>query len=362
MLKKILIVFGVIAAMILILGGIGVWYFLPDKNHIADFIVEHPDKSAIQLVRNDSVLIDFQSDKMMPLASTVKIIIAIEYAEQAAKGMIDADELIDLDDLEKFHIPNTDGGAHNIWLKSIENIKQENRIPLRKVAQGMIQFSSNANTEWLCDKLGLANINRRIDSLGIQSHSPIYYIVSALFVGKERFPELAGGELAQALRALSVTDYMEITDRIHQKLLNDPQYKNEVGDLGLGIQKVWSDRLPASTAGEYSGIIKKLNDKTPFSPLVYTYLDEVMETIMNNPANQKWLEHAGTKGGSTAFVLTKAIYATDKEGATTELVYFFHELDQFENLKLQGSINEFELNVLQSDEFRKTLVDRLRSL
>jgi D-alanyl-D-alanine carboxypeptidase len=36
---------------------------------------------------------------MMPLASTVKIIIAIEYAEQAAQGQINPDEKISLSEL-----------------------------------------------------------------------------------------------------------------------------------------------------------------------------------------------------------------------------------------------------------------------
>jgi hypothetical protein len=69
------------------------------------------------------------------------------------------------------------------------------------------------------------------------------------------------------------------------------------------------------------------------------YLDEVMEYILDNPKNKELLEHSGTKGGSTAFVLTKALYTTDKKGNKTELVYFLNNLTPFESIKLQTSMN-----------------------
>lgn len=52
--------------------------------------------------------------------------------------------------------------------------------------------------------------------------------------------------------------------------------------------------------------MKKINSRTYFSKETKKYLDKVMEWILDNPANQKWLEHLGMKSGSTAFFLTKA--------------------------------------------------------
>ncbi|MCR8632845.1 hypothetical protein [Paenibacillus radicis (ex Xue et al. 2023)] len=73
---------------------------------------------------------------------------------------------------------------------------------------------------------------------------------------------------------------------------------------------------------------------------------------MQNPANRLWLEHAGSKGGSTAFVLTQAIYATDKEGNRTELAIFFNDLDEMQMEKLSSSLNVFGQKLLQDAEFR----------
>ena len=358
MTKKILTAV-VVVGLAVLLGASSTPQLGDGDNLVLKFIKENPDKTAIKLVRNDTTLAAQNVDKMMPLASTVKIIVAIEYAEQAAHGLIDPDEQISLAELAQFYVPNTDGGAHPAWLNKVQDVIEEDAIPIREIAKGMITFSSNANTEWLLEKLGLDNVNNRLDSLGVKDHSPIYHLVSALFVGKEVFPQLTGEELAKRLENLPIEEYRQATEIIHQKLKTDSTYKQEIGYLGLDVQRVWSDNLPNSTVQEYVGIMEKINSRSYFSPKAQEYLNEVMEFVMENPANQEWLEHSGMKGGSTAFVLTKALYATDKEGNTTELAYFINDVSFFVNASLQMSMNEFELKVLSDAAFRQLVQEEL---
>jgi D-alanyl-D-alanine carboxypeptidase len=359
MFKKILIILIIAAGFIIITFAVGVYYFLPSEDKVLNFIINNPEKTSILLVRNDSIIASRNIDKIMPLASTVKIILAIEYAEQCALGKLNPDELVLLSDLEKFHVPNTDGGAHTRWLKSVKHKVKEDKISIREIAKGMIEFSSNANAEWLLNKLGVQKVNARIDSLGIKNHTKIYNIVSALFVGKELFPGLKGKELEMKLKELSMDDYISATERIHQKLLTDTSYKKELGDLGMNIQRIWSDRLPSSTVSDYVSIMKKINSRNNFDQITQEYLDEVMEYVLDNPANRERLEHCGMKGGSTPFVLTKALYATDKKGNKTELAYFMNDLNILEMISLQMSMNEFELKILSSKEFRDKIKTEL---
>ena len=81
--------------------------------------------------------------------------------------------------------------------------------------------------------------------------------------------------------------------------------------------------------------------------------------MMQNPANRDIFQHAGMKGGSSAFVLTKALYATDTEGNTTEMAYFFDGLWPITNMRLQQNMNQFELKVLTDATFRKLVVKEL---
>lgn len=346
----------------ILLSSCQILFLRADKNTILDFIKKYPDKSAIKLVRNDINIVDLNSNIMMPLASTVKIIIAVEYAEQANSGDLDPNEEISLFELDDFYVEDSDGGAHKFWLDSIKSKIKDNKISIKEIAKGMIKYSSNANTEWLSKKLGLEKINNRIKSLGIKNHSEIYYIVSSLFVGKEKYPNVKGKDLELKLKELNQNDYIELINKIHNKLITDKNYKNELDnvDTGLNIQKVWSNRLPSSTTSDYLELMKKINSRTYFSLNTQKYLDEVMEWIFDDLENKNIFEHIGIKGGSTVFVLTKALYARDKSGNKTELVYFFNNLTEKENIELQTSMNEFELSILTDESFIKKIENVLR--
>ena len=169
-----------------------------------------------------------------------------------------------------------------------------------------------------------------------------------------------GKELEDNLKALSIDEYIETTEVIHSKLLKDTIYKKNIGDMGVNLQRIWSDRLPSASVDSYVGIMKKMNSKTYFSSDAQKLLDEVMEGIMENPANKKWLRHAGKKGGSTSSVLTKALYATDLKGNTTALAYFFNDLGFVENTRLKLSMNMFELNILRDGKFRAAIERELK--
>jgi D-alanyl-D-alanine carboxypeptidase len=359
MIKNLLFGIGIIIGLILLSGVYGFYYIKTDENKVLDFIRDNPEKSSILLIRNDTVVANQNITRLMPLASTVKIILAIEYAIQSAEEIIDPDELIPVDELAKFYIPNTDGNAHPAWLKSVESKISEDKISIREIAKGMIKYSSNANTEWLLNRLGIDNVNNRLDSLGLKNHTKIYNIVSALFVGKELFPELKGEELKKKLSELSKDEYISATIDIHRKLLTDTMYKKEIGEMNMDLQKVWSDNLPASTVEDYVSIMQKINNRTYFSMKSQSFLNEVMEYILENPVNKEWLKHSGMKGGSTAFVLTKALYATDKKGNRTELAYFLNELSFLEMTKLRLSMNEFEMKLLTNATFREKVKSEL---
>jgi len=356
-------IIGIASLIVLIILGIIflINYMNTDENTILQFIEANPNKSAITWYRNDNLMVDRNSKTLMPLASTVKTIIAIEYAHQAANGIIDPDQLIDTSELEAYHVKNTDGGAHKSWLSYRKSGVEDNKVSIRHIAKGMITHSSNANTEWMCTLLGLEKVNARLDSLGIsEDHDEIYHLVSSLFIGKELYPDLSGDQLKQKLYALDYADYIKPTYTIHEKLISDPKYKYNEGDNSLSLQKVWSDRLARSTTYAYASVMKKLNSKSDFDAEVYKYLDEVMEVVMENPRNASWLKHSGSKGGSTASILAEALYATDKKGNTTELAYFFNDLSLLENRRMAKGMNSFNLRLLNNEEFRTKVIETLK--
>ena len=329
---------------------------------LLNFIKANPKRSSLYLAQNDTMLAHLNENAMMPLASTVKILVAVEFAKQAANKIFDQNEMVSLIELEKYYLPNTDGGAHQNWIayeKQLNHIKNDS-VALINIARGMIIFSSNANTEYLMDLVGLDNITNNNELLGIKRHTRIYPLVASLYMYQN--PKKKSEEyILRGINSLSEEQYCRYAYDMHKALKYDTVLKSKFRpqDLTMKMQKAWSDRLPASTTKDYVNVCRVLNNRKYFDSGTYVILAKVLETIMENPANRQWLAHAGTKGGSTAWVLTKAIYATTKKNTKIEMAYFFNNLTLQENGMLQGWMNNFELNVLSNNAFRKKVAEVL---
>ncbi|HEX7458426.1 MAG TPA: serine hydrolase [Ginsengibacter sp.] len=334
-------------------------YCQSTADSLLNFVKLNKTRSSLFLRKNDTVIAQLNEDKLMPLASTVKIIVAIEFAKQAAHNVFNENERIPLSELEKYYLPYTDGGAHPRWIsyeKNLGNIINDS-VKLIDVARGMIIFSSNANTEYLMDLLGFDNVQNNIQLLGLKKHTPIYPLVSSLFMYQNP-KKVSEDKVLKEIEKLNDEDYAKAAFLIHRELKNDSNYKKKFRplDLTLKMQKEWSDRLPASTTKEYVQLCSILNNRKYFDDNTYHVLANVLETLMENPGNQTWLSHAGMKGGSTIFVLTKALYATLKNGTKIEMAYFFNDLTGEENARLQKWMNDFEIKVLTDENFRKQIV------
>ena len=322
---------------------------------LLNFMLQNKTRSSLFLVRNNFLVAKLNEDKVMPLASTFKILVAVEFAKQAGNKIFNEEGYIPLSELDKYYIPNTDGDAHPKWLKyerQLGHIKNDS-VKMIDIARGMIMFSSNANSEYLMDTLGFDNVKTNLQIFGLSKHTAIFPIVASLFIYQNP-KDSKESEIIKYIKKLNEEQYDKFTFFIHQQLKYDPEFKKKFRpqDLTIPMQKLWSDRLPASTTREYVQIVKILNDRKYFGENVYGVLAEVLEVLMENPANRSLFLHAGLKGGSTIFVLTKAFYATLKDGSKIEMAYFFNNLTGVENYKLQQWINDFDLKVLTDENFR----------
>ncbi len=326
---------------------------------LLSFIKLNQSRSSLVLEKNDTLIAALNATRLMPLASTVNIIVAIEFAKQASHNIFNKNEKISLKELDKYYLPNTDGGAHPRWIeyeKKSGNITGDS-VRLIDVARGMIMFSSNANTEFLMDKLGFDNVNNNIQLLGLKQHTIIYPLVASLYLYQNP-KKISEEKIIAQIKSMTDAQYARAAYLIHNQLKHDTSYQQKFRpqDLTLKMQKEWSDRLPASTTKDYVQLCTILNNRRYFDDSTYKIISETLETLMENPANETWIAHAGMKGGSTIFVLTKALYATLKNGTKIEMAYFFKDLTGAENERLQKWMNNFEIDVLRSEEFRRKIV------
>jgi D-alanyl-D-alanine carboxypeptidase len=351
--------------MLKLLRGFALILFLPvisfcqnGADSLLDFISTNRNRSSIYILKNDTIIARLNENKLMPLASTVKMLIAVEFAKQAGKNIFSETEYIALSELDKYYLPFTDGGAHTAWLKyekSKEHIKEDS-VRLIDIARGMIMFSSNANAEFILDFLGLDNVKNNIQLFSLAHHTAIFPPVSSLFLYQNP-KKIKESTILRAMKDWPEEAYCKTIFEIHKALKYDTVLKKKfnLGDLTTGMQKLWSDKLTASTTKDYVHLCNILNNRRFLDDDSYGVLVEVLESMMENPRNKDIYKHIGIKNGSTSFVLTEALYVTMKNNDRIEAAYFFNELSAEENKKLQQWLNDFRIHITQQEIFRKKI-------
>jgi D-alanyl-D-alanine carboxypeptidase len=323
---------------------------------VLNFIAKNKNRSSLYVAVNGERLCSQNDNKLMPLASTVKILVAVEFAKQAGNNVIDENSRIPLSELNKYYIPDTDGGAHPEWI-NYEKFKKHivnDSVKLVDVARGMIMFSSNANTEYLMDLLGLDNIKNNIQLFGLTEHTAVFPLVASLFLYQNP-KHLGEGKILKAIEKMKEEEYCKTILQIHQALKYDTLLKSRfrLEDLSMKMQKEWSDRLPASSAKSYVQLCSILNRRKYLDENSYAVLAEVLEFFMESPMNKKIYKHFGIKNGSTGFVLTEAFYASTQKGDMIEAAYFFNNLTEKEIEQLTNWLNDVRIGLTQNESFRK---------
>ncbi|MES2849507.1 MAG: serine hydrolase [Bacteroidota bacterium] len=335
----------------------------PGADSLLNFIINNKSRSALYVVRNDTVLVKQNENKLMPLASTIKILVAVEFAKQAGGGIINAESYVPISELNKYYLDGTDGGAHQNWLsyEKEKKLVKNDSVKLIDVARGMTIFSSNANTEFLMDLLGIENIKSNLTLFGLKDHTAIYPIVSSLFLYQN--PHNSNEKkVLKAIGKLTEEKYGQAIMQIHNGLKNNPTLKSKFRpqDLTMNMQKMWSDRLTASTVKTYVQLGSIVNNRKFLSEKSYAVLSKLLEYFMESPGNQNVYKHFGIKGGSTAFVLTETFYATTLKGDRVEAAYFFNDLTEDESEKLQSWMNGIRIGLTQSEKFRTKLTGAIK--
>ncbi|XID94964.1 serine hydrolase [Paenibacillaceae bacterium WGS1546] len=358
-----------ILGILLMLGvagfGLLVWWAKRDverknEHDVLQYIAAHPEQCSMYAAENGHALIDYKSEVKRPLASVLKIVVAVEFAERVADGTVNPEESVALDSLQRFYIPGSDGGAHEAWRKSL-GADATKDVALIEAAKGMMRYSSNANTDFLIERLGLEAINKRIQTLDLSAHDPIYPLSSAMLMHAHLQEDgLRAGEAEAAMREMSAEQYaaksVELFDkhRADASLLSALQAKPRP----LSMQRIWSDRLPAATAREYADLLRDIQSGNRLSPEAAAIVRDIMETPVKPESHFSTLAH---KGGSSLNILNEALYSEDKSKNRLQLALFMHGANRADMLWLEKKLDLFLRRYLTDTAFRQTAAEALGS-
>ena len=361
--KKRLITYG---AIILAIGIASYSVNRDNPDYVLKHLKENPQTTSFYLAENGVELITYQSDVVRPLASTVKLLIAVEYAMQVDTGLLDKESPVPLDELSRYYAKGTDGKAHENWLETMESEGkvESNKVTVHDVAKGMVTYSSNANTEYLINLLGVDAINERAKSLGLTQHEEVYPIVSALLIPKHLKSEsMNDEELIHELESMPIEEYRELAANLSNQLKEGTiKIEDYTFDTPLKVQRVWSDRLIGASANDYGKLLAIVsNDQLP-EKAADTVRDLLEWPLQLFEGNQQRYAHLGSKGGSTAFILNDALYAEDHNGKQIEMVILADDLSMWQGILIGNNFNSFESKLLSSERYRLKVQEELSGL
>lgn len=358
--KKRLLIYG---SIVLILGIASYVELRDNPKYVMNHLKKNPQTTSFYVAQNGEEIISYQSDVVRPLASTVKIIIATEYAMQIEQGRLNKESLVLLDDLNRHNIEGTDVGAHEAWLESMtsEGKIKNDKVMLHDVAKGMIVYSSNANTDYIIDLLGTAAINERVKSLGLTNHEEVYPLGGAILIPSYIKKEgMDNKQLVQALKELPMETYRSLAQELSDKLGEGTRRIGaDMEDFSVDVQRVWSDRLTGATANDYGKLMATIsNDQLP--PAATEVLRDLLEWQMEYyGSKQESFAHWGMKNGSTQFVLTQALYAETLEGDKTEIVLLTDDLSFWQAELIMRNFDSFVSKLMNDENFRHNVQQQL---
>ena len=307
------------------------------------------------------------ADVQMPLASVVKLIHLVAYAEAAAAGQLDPTSYVTLDTLEHTSLPGYDLGAHERAVAELTDaglvLSNPARIRLEDVPWMMMQHSANAATDYLHLVLGQAVIEETAVSLNLtQQTAPCTFLGQFMAMSNQtrqgsddreaitaylENPAAYGAEVALLADAYSQSDAFREAEQLWHEEERRPSSQD---------QRYFSHNLNAhGTPREYAALMALIAQNGLSNPESSFLARRYLEWPMIYPANQERFSNLGYKNGSLPGILNTAYYSYPiGEVTPTVVILFFHDLP--------GSSYRTWRSSLPHDEFARWLLDNPEGL
>ncbi|MBB6350487.1 serine hydrolase [Nonomuraea muscovyensis] len=237
---------------------------LKDAEAVLAYIRAHPDDVA--LVTQG---ISHNADRLTPVASAIKITHLAAYADAVRNGKAQPGERVPVALWNAYHLPGTDGGAHEA---ALERLKPGASVTLDQVVSAMIEESDNAAADLLRDRLGPGAL-RKI------AHTRVGTINGEML-------RAFGGCTSPA--DVCLKNYVKAGKPVRLTL------------PGFARQATWAETVTRVEPGILRGVLAGLRkDKTASKHL---------EWPMRQPGADPRTLLIGTKGGALPGVISEAMY------------------------------------------------------
>ncbi len=324
---------------------------------VKNYIKTHSQDVSILCIEpgNPNNFYKHQPDSLFPLAGTMKIVLLGAYAKEAAAGNLKSSETVALEEINRYYLAGTDGGAHDAFIKSITG--REDRITLDDVVTGMTTYGSNAAFDYLLSRMPEQAYENITNSAGLDKiYRPQSFLGLYLFMNNHETGIYAEEELTSP-------EIREEEARLASLYAFDPGWR----EAEIDYQKKYVNLAPTYIQKEVVGKIGdqgSINDMVKLMMAAYGFepgftadeqqiMRKQLEWPMKvNPENTKKFSTLGSISGVWPAVFSSLWYGKNAEGKNVFLaVYYRNVPDDFWNTWLTTFTHQqFESQILQAGD------------
>ncbi|MGV2875396.1 serine hydrolase [Macrococcus capreoli] len=307
----------------------------------------HGDNRSIVYMEDGHIQQAINGDKALPIASVMKVFIAVEYADQVVHHQINPNEHVVYKEVLRYDLPDVEGESE--MQRTFESVYGTQHLTLNDVAKGMIRYSANANTDYLIDRLNIDAINNKINALKMGNHERIKPLIGGMVMASQLNSDALQQRIDEddVYRHVIRAKDLFVTGKISkEKVLKDFDQPRQV---------YWSDHLTHASAKSYALLMNDIN-----SGKFGVEQTKILRTLLEQTSDQhiqSLYQHYGYKGGSTLKLLNGVYYTTKKNGHTQALAFYLNDLNPWEMYKAQRAFKLFRNKVLEDKAYRESLYE-----
>lgn len=364
--RQIIRLSGVMFSILFTLLLLGTWTVKAQVETLLDLweqVVAQPQDFSVGCMplyhENDAVF--FNADERFPLASISKLLIFIEYARRVEAGSIPMDETVSVSTLDRYNLPRTDRGAHDRFMETYPVGTQV--ILLWDVAVGMIQYSSNAASDYLLDRLAPTDWPALYQTLAItQTDPPHSLTLIPLLMNNHETGKATMADLS-LLSTLQGETYLDL-------YVNDPQWREAEVVYRSPRESQFPDwETQAAILQQYTatGTVRDfMNVLTAIygadnrlSDEVKTMVRTALQWDENDFINDRYVEYGSKLGFYSGGTLTLIAYGYPRGGGPVISATFFRNIPRrmYSELVREDAIGDFAhwLNFNECDGLPQSL-------
>lgn len=296
-------------------GSAGSNSIAPGADGLLDWMVEHKQDVGLVVLVDGQERLTHRPDEHFPLASAIKVLTLVAYAEQVAAGALDEDATVTLEEVDRLYLAGTDGGAHEA-ARSEWGDRRE--VTLDQLTHAMIRYSSNVAADVMLRKVG---------------GPPAALEAAARHGMATQQPPVAIFELFRSWESSN----------------------ENVRDL--------AHATPAGTPRGWAMLMEQVRTGETFAAPAAATVRRHLEWPMRLGDNSRLFDRFGTKGGALPGVITEASYLELRDGPAVSVALFLRHLPDGIQAQLLQSYAHQELirAFAEQPELLTDLAARLRS-